>query len=87
VEEESDGRFGYRFPEELGQEHQVVVVDPDEVARAIVLDEGIAEAAVGLHVRSPALGVVDDAPGKMVEERPEGLVRIALIEALREREG
>src|SRR5262249_14278623 len=33
----------------------------------------------------PALRVVDDAAREVMEERPEGLVRVTLIEALRER--
>jgi hypothetical protein len=85
VQEEADCGLGRGLAEELGKEHQVVVVHPHLVTRAVVGEDDITKSRVRLHVGLPALGVVDEAGGELVEEGPQGLVRIALVEAAGER--
>jgi len=80
VEEEADRRRGAGLPKEAGQEHELVVVDPDQVSRLERLEDGVAEAPVGLHIGGPSRGIELDVGREVVEERPEGLVGVALVE-------
>ena len=57
VEEEADARLGGHVADEARQQHQVVVVDPHRVAGLEVLEDGVAEAAVGGDVGRPPLGI------------------------------
>lgn len=55
----------------LGQQHQVVVVHPDEVAILHVLGHLLGEEAVDVAVRGPRGLVERDLAGVVVEEGPE----------------
>ena len=81
VQEEPDARLGGDVAEHARQQHQVVVVDPHRVPGLQVLEDRVAEAPVRGHVGRPQLGVVVEARREGMEERPEGLVRVALVEA------
>eukprot|EP01124_Arcella_intermedia_P020024 TRINITY_DN2743_c0_g1_i4.p1 TRINITY_DN2743_c0_g1~~TRINITY_DN2743_c0_g1_i4.p1 ORF type:complete len:120 (+),score=6.38 TRINITY_DN2743_c0_g1_i4:205-564(+) len=50
VQEESYLQIYFSFPQHGWEEHQVVVVDPDQVAWADDLEDGIAEEAVYFEV-------------------------------------
>jgi hypothetical protein len=80
VEEEADRHVGHRFPEEAGKQHEVVVVHPDEIPGLETVDYGVAEAVVGLDIGLPASRGVLQERRELVEQRPEGLVRVALVE-------
>ena len=67
----------------LRQEHQLVVVHPDEVAGPELVEHRLAEEPVGLDVSVPVGGVEAEERREVVEERPERLVREALVEAAR----
>lgn len=56
--------------EHLGEEHEVVVVDPDEVAVLDVFDDGLGEEAVDFLVGAPGGLVEGDLTGMIVEEGP-----------------
>jgi hypothetical protein len=57
VEKESDLRVRQAAPEQLGKQEQLVVVDPDQVARLVVLHHQIGKPLVDLGVRLPVLDV------------------------------
>ena len=80
MQEEADARLGGDVPDEARQQHQVIVVDPDRVARLEVLEHGVAKAAVRGHVGRPSFRVALEVRGEVVEQRPERLVGIALVE-------
>jgi hypothetical protein len=70
-------RLGLDLADLLGDEEEVVVVHPDEVAGAPDLEDGLGERPVGGLVRGPVLvrGRVlgrDVLPEQVVEQRPKG---------------
>jgi hypothetical protein len=85
VQKESDGGLGDRLPQQLRQQHELVVVDPDQVAGTHPRRHGIAETMIGVDVGVPPFRVELEARGELVKERPERAVRVAVIEALHER--
>lgn len=63
--------LGDFFPQHLREEHEVVVVDPDEVAILNVLDDGLGEEMVYFLVGCPCGFIKGDFAGVVVEEGPE----------------
>src|SRR3954454_3780247 len=57
VKEESNGGFGKFLSKHIGQEHQVIVMNPDPVSWAIFIDDRMAESAVRFDVGFPVLTV------------------------------
>jgi hypothetical protein len=53
VEKESDVGVGDRVPQQLRQEHQMVIVDPDEITGPNVPDDCVAELPVRLDICLP----------------------------------
>jgi hypothetical protein len=78
VEEEANLDVLLGVPDLLAQhlrhEHQVVVVDPDQVVVLDVLCDSLCEQAIGLHVTLPRRLVECDLTGVVVEERPHDSV-------------
>ena len=79
VNKQADARFRKHHPEELGEQEQVVIMDPDEIAGLVDVNNGTSEGGVGLFVRSP-IGVCAERAGvdgrnilpkQVVEEGPE----------------
>ncbi|CRK33032.1 hypothetical protein BN1708_005977 [Verticillium longisporum] len=68
----------------LGQQHEVIVVDPDQIAVLDVLDDRLGEEAVDLLVRSPGALVKGNLAGVVVEEGPEDRVGEAVVVAVGE---
>ena len=60
---------------------QVIVVDPDQIARPEPLRDACREAAVDRVVGLPVARIEPHALGKGVEQRPQRAVRIALVVA------
>lgn len=58
----------------LGQQHQVVIVDPNEVAILDILDHLLGEQTVDLLVGFPGGLVKCDLAGVVMEKRPENRV-------------
>jgi hypothetical protein len=82
VEEKADadvllGRSNL-FAKHLRQEHQVVVVDPNEVIVLDVLEHRLGELTVHFLVRSPGRLVEGDFAGMIVKEWPEDRVYLKL---------
>ena len=77
MEEEADDGVREELADELGHDEQVVVVHPNEVARAVDVDDGLGVCFIGGEVVGP-VGVCggvfsgDVLPEEIVEERPEG---------------
>lgn len=59
------------LPEHLGQQHQVVIMDPNQVAVAHLFRDGFGEKPVGFFVGLPGGFVKGDFAGVVVEERPQ----------------
>lgn len=57
--------------EHLRQQHQVVVVDPDEVSVLYLLGDGLGEETVRFLVGFPGGLVERDLAGVVVKERPQ----------------
>ena len=82
VEEEGDLGVRGCFTNEAGQQHQVIVVDPDQIARLEVFQHHVAKPLVGLDVGIPVGRIELEPRRELVEQRPQGLVGIALVEAV-----
>lgn len=64
------------------QKHEVVVLDPDHVARLELGTDGLGEAEVGLAVGVPVCLLEVHLAGVVVEERPENGVGEAVVVAV-----
>ena len=82
VEKEADLRPRNQPPQEPRNEHQLVVVNPNQVARLVALGDGGGELLVHLTIGVPVVGVRRDEIELVVKERPENAVREAVVVAL-----
>ena len=82
VQEKADARARHAFAQHGGHEHQLIVVDPDHVARPVHARDRVGEAAIRVFVRGPVVGVERNAIEQVVEQRPDHAVRKALVEAM-----
>ena len=71
VQEEADGRAVDALAKHLRHERQLVVVNPDEVARAPDAGDRVGEPLVDRAVHLPLLRVGRNAIEQIVKERPE----------------
>jgi hypothetical protein len=79
VHEEGDPLAERELTEVFGNEHQMVVVDPDQLSLACVLGGQPGEALVDLLVALPVPALETGQGGKGVEERPQGPVGEAVV--------
>ena len=77
MKEESDGCIREAFAEHTGQKHQMVIVNPDPIARPKLIHNRGAEPAVRFYIGFPTLRIELQPGGKTVKQRPECLVRVA----------
>ena len=82
VQKEANLRVGQLLADHAGQQHQLIVVDPDAVVWFDYLEQGVAEAPVDPHVGLPEILVVYRVVGEIVEQRPDGVVREAVVVVL-----
>src|SRR4051794_31072043 len=82
MKKESNRRVRKPFPEHTRQEHQMVIMNPDPVARPELIDHSRAEPAVCFDIGVPAFGVELQPGGKTVKQGPEGLIGIPLVKLL-----
>lgn len=73
MKEEADDGLGQAGADHLGDEQEVVVVDKDDVALLVRLDETIGERLVDRNVVLPVSRLLL-ADGRVVERRPEDLL-------------
>ena len=59
------------LPQHLWQQHQVIIVHPDQITILYVLSHCPREQAIDLLVRSPCRLVERNLTGMVMEERPE----------------
>ena len=64
---------------EHGEEHQVVILNPNHGARRELCHDSLGEGHVGLAVREPVLVFEVHLAGVVVEERPEDGVGEAVV--------
>ena len=81
VQEEPNRRIGHLVAQHLGQEHELVVLHPDHIARPRDLEHRVAETLVGLDVRLPHRQLELDVLDEVVEQRPKRAVRKAVVVA------
>ena len=90
VEEEPDPRVRDAISDELRHEHELVV-DPDEIARLVPRGDRVGELDVHRLVGVEVPHLLREAGDRVVEERPQDRVRVALVVARdlvgRERDG
>ena len=86
VQRQAEADAVQALAQQRGQHEQVVVVDPDEVARDVAdgRDDDVGEGLVRLHVAAPEVGV--EPPGarrreghQVVQQRPELLLAEAAV--------
>src|ERR1051326_984765 len=91
VEKEPDRNPRQTLAHEAGQEHQVVIMNPEDVAGLHQFRQRIAKCLVDFPVLLPVLIVVSGVAGEIMEEGPDRLVAEALVEIfhilLREEDG
>ena len=80
MQEKAYARVRQPLAQHARQQHELVVVHPDQIVRAGVLDHGVAEPAVGFDVGLPALGREAQTRRQVMKQRPDGLVRISFVE-------
>jgi hypothetical protein len=73
---------GMRARTSAGTPHQVVVLDPDEVTRTVMLHHRVGEAAVHSLVVVESLDLQRQLAGEVMEERPEHPVGVRLVVAM-----
>ena len=81
VEEEADARLGDPLAEHPRHQHELVVVDPDEVAGLPARRDRVGEARVHRLVRVEVADLRRQAGDGVVEERPQHAVRVAFVVA------
>ncbi len=79
MEEKADRRVRQPLANEPGDQHELVVVHPDEVPLAVLRSHRRRELLVHRPVDLPVLGVDRDAIELVVEERPEDAVRKRVV--------
>jgi len=70
VQEEADRGVRQLLSHQARHQSELVVVDPDQVARPVLLDDGGGEAGVDLLVGLPAFGRQRQPVELVVEQRP-----------------
>ncbi len=83
MEKKSDLRLAGLFADALRQQHQMIVVHPDQVVFFENAGNGAAERAIALLISRPAFGGKIHPRRKVMEERPDGLVWIPFVKCLR----
>jgi hypothetical protein len=79
VEKESDPCVGQLPPDHLRHEHQLIVVNPDEIAGSIPRDRRVGEPAIHRLVRGPGGRAKRQPIEEVVEQRPQHAVRELLV--------
>jgi hypothetical protein len=79
VQEEVDPAAKAELPQQAGDQHQVVVVDPDAGAFAGDREHDFGESSVDARVGPKVLGCEHGLPGKVVEQRPQGAIGEAVV--------
>ena len=82
VEEEADRRVGQPPPHQVRHQGQLVVVDPDQIARTVLVDDGVGEPPVDALVGLPALGLERQLIELVVEQRPQDSIGESVVVAL-----
>ena len=91
VQEEPDRGRGLLLPQQLGEQHEVVVVNPDHVVGLHERRHGLTENAVDAPVMGVETLLAGDVGGEVVKQGPDSLVTEPVIElvhgAVREEHG
>ena len=82
MQEEGDAGGGEHATHQRRHQHQVIVVDPDQVAWLVLLDDRLGEAGADRLETVPVTAVELAVFLKVVEQRPECFVGVAQIEAV-----
>src|SRR3954471_7664701 len=70
MKEEADPGVGQPSAEELGKQQQLIVVDPDEVARLVMFSDHVGESLVDRYVGLPVTHMQRDLVDQIMEEGP-----------------
>ena len=82
VQEEADRGMGKPLPHQTRDQRELVVVDPDQIARPILVDDCVCEPPVDALVCLPALGRERQLVQLVMEQRPQNPVGKAVVVAL-----
>jgi hypothetical protein len=78
----NDARVRHLLADQRRNPHQLVIVDPDQIARPVVCDHRVGEAAVHALVVLEALDLQWQLVREVVEQRPEHPVGVRLVIAV-----
>lgn len=73
---------GYSLPNQARHQHQLVVVDPDDVAGPMLGDDGVGEATIDCFVQIEILDLQRQLTNQVVKQRPQDAVTEPLVVAL-----
>ena len=79
MQEKADFKSGELFPQELREEHKLIIMDPDSVPRLDDFQSFFAKSLVDLFVNLPKTVFPYSAGGKVVKKRPDRFVAKAQI--------
>ena len=82
VQEEADRGVGKPLPHQPRDERKLIVVDPDQIARLVLVNDCVREPPVHSLVRVPAFCRERQLVQLVVEQRPQDAVRKAVVVAL-----
>ena len=83
VQKETDSSVRKALAQHVRQEHQVVIVNPNQIVRPVPVDYCLTKYPVRFDVGLPVPGVKFQLGGEIVKYRPERLVGVAFIESRR----
>jgi hypothetical protein len=79
MEKEPYASIRQAFTEEPGKEHQMIIIDPNDIIRLGHLRNGIAKVPVNAFIAFVVRLVVRDILGEIMKQGPDGLIAESVI--------
>jgi hypothetical protein len=79
MEKKTDSGIRHSFTEEPGKEHQMIIVDPNDIILLGYLRNGIAKMPVGAFIAFVVCLVIRDILGEIMKQGPDGLITKTVI--------
>src|SRR5215472_14494116 len=74
VQEKANSQIGCRNLQQRGQKHQLIVMNPNQIAVVCVFENLVGEFAVDVLVVLPPGGLVTQVVRKIMQQRPDARV-------------
>src|SRR5215469_3080177 len=79
MQKEADTRLRELFAEQAGQEQQMVIMNPDEIAWSVNARYSLGKRTVAFEVRSPCFFPEAHPIGKVMKQGPQRLIGISFV--------